>query len=723
MKRVLTVVLSLLTLLPVSAQFMETDQPVSPPVGLWTDAYTLEYTLSEVSSQAGGSGIVNIGIDNVNYQPYGHVYQGDVYLQGLCQQLPEAWVKAHIDGEIAEYEIMPGSIEVYCRLRLSLPQYLGTYGETGALYLTAFDEETGEPLSEMEFEYRPFYNIIEKPSAPLCISTSTTEKCSLQEYTSMSMVFDVKVIENTPEGLLRIYNRTGGVVKEVERVPANENNPYIIVNTEQSGTINIVFADNHKVYLQQPVSELTVYSAWVEGTLSDDGTTITVPMGQYIAYTRRFNMGVQPWVCTYDEALESFVPDPSIKEVTYTIEGDEIHLNGTSETCGLGCVNRTFGLVFSYLNGEWLQTCDYATVYTLFDETPLEAPEDLQTETYHLATCYFIAEWLPLDIDVEIGFQGDEVWLKGICQYLPNAWIKGWRNGDQLVFPSEQYLGSVDGVPAYFKDVAVENGKTVVKNMELTFDGNDTYTTTDYIFIVTARGTLEYLNYYMGVTLSQHEDEVTTPPDGLTSSYYTFSYETVVDDSGNRIAAQHNVMVACDETDVYIRGLWEGLPDAWVKGTLNDDNQLVFSLPQYMGVYSDEYLGNYPIYLTAFDENTGMLFPELTFNCSQYTTLGGAMYIDQPSHPISIGICKTGYLGLQDFYDGVIAKGNPTGLDNNAQYSMFNAQCSVFDLHGRKWAESCNHLSNRQLFNSSTSSKGVLIVRQIDGSVRKVLVK
>ena len=90
-----------------------------------------------------------------------------------------------------------------------------------------------------------------------------------------------------------------------------------------------------------------------------------------------------------------------------------------------------------------------------------------------------------MDVDVEIGFNGDEVWLKGICQYLPDAWIKGWRDGDKLVFPSEQYLGSASGVPVYFKDVKLENGNTVVKDMELIFDGTDTYTTTDYIFIVT----------------------------------------------------------------------------------------------------------------------------------------------------------------------------------------------------------------------------------------------
>ena len=729
MKTILTICLSLLTMASIGAQTSEspvgaaqhvrqqTSETVLPPADLWTDVFTMEYTLSDVSGESQGQSLVNVGIYDGYCDLYKHIYSGTIYMQGLCPQLPEAWVKAAIANEILEYGVMPGSIEVYAQLRISLPQYLGHDEQQGDLYLTAFDPTTGESLSEVDMEYRPFYNTINNLSAPLCIGNSPTEKSSIMEYTSLSLQFDVKVIEDSPAGTEFVYSRSGGVVKEVEKLPGNEDNPYEITYATQTGTINIVFGADNKVYLQQPISEMTYYSGWVEGTLSEDGKTITVPTGQYLSYTRSFNMGVQMWMCRYDESLQSFVADRSIQEVTYTIDNGEIRLNGSSTTCGLGCVNRAFGLVYTYLNGEWLQTCDYESVYTPFDEEPLEAPDDLLTDTYHLTTCYFIAEWSPLDVDVEIGFNDDEVWLKGISLYLPDAWIKGWRDGDKLVFPSEQYLGSASGVPVYFKDVRLENGNTVVKDMELIFDGTDTYTTTDYIFIVTAKGTLEYLNYYMGATISKHTDELVEVPEGITTSFYTFSYETVLDEEGTRVEAHHRVHVGYDGNDVYIRGLWEGLPDAWVKGTLTADNLLVLSLPQYMGVYTDEYLGAYPIYLTAFDEQTDELLPELTFCYKRYGSNGGTVHFDQPSLPISIGICKTGYLGLQDFYEQVIANGEPTGIGNNYQYATTNTHSALYDLQGRRV------VGGTSLVNSGPCQKGVRIMRMDDGAVRKVMVK
>lgn len=704
-------------LLSVCAQSSETDQLVTPPDGLWTDAWTLEYVLAENPSEVFGNGAVNIGIADGYCKRYGEtVYTGNVYMQGLCPQLPDAWVKAVIDGEIKEYETMPGSLEVYCHLRVSLPQYLGCSEETGDLYLTAFDGETGDALNEVELEYRPFYNTINNLSAPLCISTSPTEDACVQEYTYLSLQLNIPLIQSKPEGTQYTYNRTGGVVNEVRCEPEDPDNPYMLNYTGQTGTVNIVFAADNKVYIQQPVSEETIYSGWVEGTLSNDGTTITVPTGQYIDYTRSFNMAVQFWVCTYDESQNSFFPDTSIKEVTFTIEGENICLNGTSETRGLGYVNRVFGLEWTSRNGEWLQTCDYESVYTPFEETPLEAPEGLQTETYHMTTCYFISEWSPLDSEVEIGFLGDEVWLKGICQYLPDAWIKGQRNGESLVFHPEQYLGSADGIPIYFKDVAVIDDNTVVRDMELTYQGNDTYTTTDYIFLVTEKGTLNYLNYYMGATVSKHEEEPMEVPQGLTAGSYVFSYETVVDDSGNLVASQHAVIVGYDGEDVYIRGLWEGLPYAWVKGRITNDNLLAISLPQYLGIYNDEYMGSYPIYLTAFNPTNGELQPELTFNYKRYGANENIVRFDNPSHPISIGICKTGYLGLQDFYGGVIANGNPTGIISmhHSQSIMHN---EVFDLQGRALG------NGNWLLENGHCKKGVHIVHKADGTVCKVLVK
>ena len=79
---------------------------------------------------------------------------------------------------------------------------------------------------------------------------------------------DYGVITEQPAGELKTYDRAGYAYYVV--------NDYVRRGA-QTGTIDIVFAEGNKVYLKDPLSKLIV-NTWVEGTLSDDGTTITLPM-------------------------------------------------------------------------------------------------------------------------------------------------------------------------------------------------------------------------------------------------------------------------------------------------------------------------------------------------------------------------------------------------------------------------------------------------------------
>ena len=47
---------------------------------------------------------------------------------------------------------------------------------------------------------------------------------------------------------------------------------------------------------------------------------------------------------------------------------------------------------------------------------------------------------------LSLGFDGNDVYVSGVCKELPNAWIKGTRNGDKITFASGQYLGKVGGI-------------------------------------------------------------------------------------------------------------------------------------------------------------------------------------------------------------------------------------------------------------------------------------
>ncbi len=84
---------------------------------------------------------------------------------------------------------------------------------------------------------------------------------------------------------------------------------------------------------------------------------------------------------------------------------------------------------------------------TPIDNTLVTPPEDLETSEW-----VFTATQVNFDEDgnesyeeyssnVNVGFDGDDVYVQGLCEYLPEAWIKGTRSGDQVTFKKGQYFG------------------------------------------------------------------------------------------------------------------------------------------------------------------------------------------------------------------------------------------------------------------------------------------
>ena len=567
--------------------------------------------------------------------------------------------------EVMEYTINPPEGEVYM-----LQNFTIAYGtpvevnedalpflvndETGTTYECHLIEIGGNALVYKEYPLSELGNYtLHVPAG--CIEVLATGLVNPEmtfHYTIVEKdIFIPPVIENQPAGELRLFYRTGGVVREVEKDYTVEEgeNPYEIIIEEQDGSLNIVFAEDNKVYIQRPVS-WSYYDGWVEGTVSEDGKTITVPMGQYIAYTKSLEMAVQVGIFVYDDSQETYVYDSSIEELTYTINDDgSISQNDTDQSIILGTMNRAFGENFQYLDFEWLQSGDFASVYIPVEEQLVTPPDGLETENYILTTANNDGfEWEPYTATVTMGFEGDDVWLKGISKYLPEAWIHGTREGNTLTFPDGQLLGSYEAL-LYLKAAEVNpvTGSTTQKDMVLTFDGVDTYTTFDYVFITTDKNSLFYVNYYQGLTLSKHPDTPVDVPAGLRTYEYTFQYETF-DDNNEVVQQQHTVTISFAGDHVYIQGLWEYMPESWVEGRFVN-GQLVFDLPQYLGNYDEEYGLSYPIYLNGFDMETGLMTQQVTLD---YDSQNRVFY--NPSTPFGFGINKTGYLNLQDIYETVL---------------------------------------------------------------------
>lgn len=139
----------------------------------------------------------------------------------------------------------------------------------------------------------------------------------------------VDIITEQPEGTVVTYQREG----EFMYVSL-----YGYFSEAQTGRVKVVYADDGKtVYIKDPLCYGEGVGAWVYGQLSDDGTTISVPLGQYVSYNEEYSYGlVLAWGSTMAVDLGEgfywveFFADESVTEVTYAVDP----ANGTISLLG-----------------------------------------------------------------------------------------------------------------------------------------------------------------------------------------------------------------------------------------------------------------------------------------------------------------------------------------------------------------------------------------------------
>ena len=208
--------------------------------------------------------------------------------------------------------------------------------------------------------------------------------------TASAQVDDNELINYQPEGELKFYERSG--------VAFYENESFKAEKTEQDGeTMAMVYApDNSTVYIKDPVSKYQ-QGTWVRGTI--DGNTITVPLGQNLKYQGTLNdtymkLGMFD-LYDYTAYGAGYVAqlNSSVTEVTYTISGNTITLNGTDDSRILG--------VYWGDDGSWDKFGDSQSVYTLVGESDLEpVPVDPLVPVFFLPEGVFKPE-----VDFRITFK------------------------------------------------------------------------------------------------------------------------------------------------------------------------------------------------------------------------------------------------------------------------------------------------------------------------------
>lgn len=215
-------------------------------------------------------------------------------------------------------------------------------------------------------------------------------------------------------------------------------------------------------------------------------------------------------------------------------------------------------------------------------------PEGLTTEEYEF-TATKLASGFGLDEEVSrtvnVAFDGNDVYVQGLSENetYASSWVKGVVNGDQITFEKEQELYVLDLVGLVIKGAFNPNSDVV-----FAYDAANNKMTADAYEISEDNGEgYHAIEQYANVVIAKaggetpvDEPTVVTLPEGVTAVDYQMTATTLK--NYNRVDVNRTVKVAVDGTDVYMQGLAECLPEAWVKGMLGGD-EVVFEGSQLLG--------------------------------------------------------------------------------------------------------------------------------------------
>ncbi len=187
----------------------------------------------------------------------------------------------------------------------------------------------------------------------------------------------VDIITEQPEGEVVTYARSG----EYMTVSL-----YGYITDQQSGQLKIVYdADGTTVYIKDPLCYGEGQGVWVKGELSEDGKTISVPLGQYVAYNEEYDYGlILAWGAT--EAIDlgddfywvMFTPEDNVEAVTYAVDAEQgtISMVGSEGDAFAEEPNNwnALGLAGVWSDDLSVATIEWKTVWTAMSDAVAIAP-------------------------------------------------------------------------------------------------------------------------------------------------------------------------------------------------------------------------------------------------------------------------------------------------------------------------------------------------------------
>lgn len=213
-----------------------------------------------------------------------------------------------------------------------------------------------------------------------------------------------------------------------------------VLYAEVSGKVCELVINADKVYMKDIITQFNTDS-WIEGTLKGNTITFSFPQPIYE------EQGETYYAMMMKLSDNTYVMDTSSQQLTLSFNKKEGIITSAAN---MASGSRVVGLADS--DGGWTGFADWNLTLRTVNEKPAEAPEGLETTDYAITAPGVVGSI------AQVGFQDDEVWVKGLYANLPDSWIHGTISGGKATFASGQYLGA-DMVSGYFQYLVSANAE------------------------------------------------------------------------------------------------------------------------------------------------------------------------------------------------------------------------------------------------------------------------
>ena len=278
---------------------------------------------------------------------------------------------------------------------------------------------------------------------------ASAEAKVLKAPAGLTRGYDNTVIYEAPEGRVEHYSTSGqafmAIMGMVGQLPVEN------FDTE------MVFCDNGEVYWKNCITQM-VPNTYIKGTDLGDRIEFALPQC-LLSYPDADGNIIDIFVSrmAYDAEEQWFFVDNDNNTVTL-YKGEDGTLTG-DVVGGESIIGMTTP------DDEWYGYGNWNISMSPGLETPIEIPDNLEPEAWQMVSN-------TVGREISVAFDGNDVYLGNVFEYMPDAWIKGSIEGDMVVFPGHQYFGTLDmmSCSAYFEAITFEYDEDVDDDMPVKAD-------------------------------------------------------------------------------------------------------------------------------------------------------------------------------------------------------------------------------------------------------------